>query len=319
MKRLILIKQSPAVQLGHLYEHIFCARVDTFLYERHLFPHLDYSLVGKTYYGGIVYIDIELYTDEAIALSDMIPKLAVGINEVVLSTAIRQMIAEKEELFASTGNYNNIEQALDSLHTQPWQNMDDTVLIDTKDIHKKRGVFYIAEGKVRSARKLTTGILLDTEFAKIYRELLPLFRQFAWLITSSLQAVLADTYGYYSLEDAYRNTKKATGVINTFKVAYADDANVELSDTLVTCLEVVHDLQQYGAFERHMEELRKVSHYNNPDLAPNLEKNYEDTGIFIGPKGWQKIATNQNYKLLLKHMSIEVKFGRDKVSRSLVN
>jgi hypothetical protein len=317
MKRLILIKQSPAIQLGHLYEHIFSAHVDTFLYDHHLFSQLDYSLTGKMYYGGIVYIDIELYTDVAVALADAIPTLAIDLSERTISIAASQILAEKEEPLGGTG-YDNVKRALEDLHKEPWQNIDEVELVDTKKIRKKTGSFYIAEGKMLPARKLTTSIFLDGQFAASHRELLPLFRQFALLITSSLQGVLADTYGYFSHDDAYKDRGTVVGVMNTFKVANGNDLEVDLSDTLTTCLEVVSDLQQYKAFGRYMDELREISHYNYPDSAPNIEKSYEDTLIFIGPKGWQKIATRENYELLIKHMSIEVKFGRNKVSHALV-
>jgi len=314
MKRLTLIKQSPAIQLGHLYEHIFCAHVDTFLYEHHLFPRLDYSLDGKMYHGGIIYIDIELYTEAAIALSDNLPILTIELNEEIISIAATQILAEKEEPIGGTG-YDNVKQALEDLHTHPWQNIDEVELIDTKDIRKKTGPFYIVEGRSLPARRLTTSISLDSQFASSHRELLPLFRQFAWLITSSLQGVLADTYGYFSQDDVFKGHGASVGVVNIFKVT--NDSEVDLSDTLATCLEVIRDLRQYKVFERYMGEFRAISYYNHSDSAPNIEKNYEDTLIFIGPKGWQKIAIRENYELLLKNISIEIKFGRDKVSQTL--
>lgn len=316
MKRLILIKQSPAIQLGHLYEHIFCAHVDTFFYERHLFAYLDYSLKGKMYYGGVIYIDVELYTNAAIALSNQLPTLAVELNEETVSIATAQILAEKEEPIGGKG-YNNVKRALEDLHRQPWQNIDDVVLVDTKSIRKKAGPFYIAEGKPLPASKLTAAIFLDGQFVASHRELLPLFRQLAWLIISSLQGVLADTYGYFSQDDVYKNRDKSIEVRNSFKVAKANDSEINLSDTLATCLEVVRDMQQYNAFERFMEELRKISYFNHPTVAPNLERNYEDTLTFIGAKGWQKVATKENCELLLKNMFIEVRSGRNKVSQRL--
>jgi hypothetical protein len=317
MKRLILIKQSNAIDLAHLYEHIFCMRIEEFFYNKHLFQYLDYSLVGKTYHGGVVYIDLELYTQAAISLAKELQALAITLDEATITTAVMQLLAEEEEPLSGTG-YDDVKQALETLHEQPWQDIDDVELVDVKGVRRRTKPFYIAEGKPLPARKLITGVLIDTAFAATHRELLPLFRQFAWLINSTLQGALPEANGYYSLKDVYKNTKETIGLFNTFKVANTNDMDVQLPDDLETCLEVVHDLQQYGAFAHYMDELCNLSYYDRPNLAPNLEKNYEDTLIFIGPKGWQKIATNENYELLLKHMSIEVKFGRDKVSQALV-
>jgi hypothetical protein len=272
MKRLILIKQSSAVQLGHLYEHIFWAHVDTLFYERHLFPQLDYSLNGETYYGGIVYIAIELYSEDAVALADAIPTLPIELNEETITTAATQILAEKEEPLASTG-YDDVKRALEELHAQPWRNIDDIELIDAKSIRKKIGSFYIAEGKPLPARKLTAGVMLDAKFAKAYRELLPLFRQLAWLIISSLQGTLADTYGYYSFEDVYKDTKNTTGVFNIFKVGNANDIEIDISEILETCLEVVRDLKQYDVFGRYMNELRTVLSHSPHTKQPVYSRN----------------------------------------------
>lgn len=316
MKRLVLIKQSSAIQLGHLYEHIFCAQLTAFLHERRLFPHLDYSLTGKMYYGGVLFVDIEFYTNKAMRVYDEIASLPIRLNDEILSTAIRQMIAEKETLFLSTG-YEAIKQALELLHAETWQNIDEVKQLDTKNIRKKRGSFYLADSTARPARKLTIGVFLDAAFATSHRAQIPLFRQFAWLITASLQEVLANTYGYYSLDDAYSDTKDVIGITNRFNVAYADDQNVDISDILTTSLEVIHTLRDYDAFDRLAQELHETSYRDRPASAPNLEKNYEDIHIFIGSKGWQEIAGKENYALLLEHMSIEVRFGRSKVSEAI--
>lgn len=315
MKHLILIKQSPAIQLGHLYEHIFYSHVDTFFCKHHLFPYLDYLLIGKAYYGGIVCIGIELYTKEAIALSSAIPDLAIDINKTTISIAASQILAEKEERIGSTG-YDDIKRDLKDLHARPWQNIDDIELIDTKKVRTKTGSFYIAEGKPLPAKKLTVSIVLNAEFAKVHRELLPLFRQLSLLVILSLQETLADTYGYYSLEDKYKNNGTAS-LSNIFKVPHGAGADVDLSDILQTSIKVVQNLQQYDAFERYMSRLHRTSYYDNPILAPRLERNYEDTLIFIGAKGWRQIATKQNCYDILKNATLEVKFGKDKVSTQI--
>jgi len=318
MKQLILIKLSNTIQLAHLYEHIFCRHIDSFFYEHNLFPHLDYSLVGRTFYKGVIYINLELYTDSAISLAVQISSLTIKLNKTIISTAASQLLAEKEEPYSSLG-YDKVKQALNNLQKQPWQNVDNIELIDIQGVRRKANPFYITEGKPLPARKLTTTILLGTEFVMSHRQLLPLFRQFAWLINTTLQSVLANKYGYYSLTDIYRN-KPTVGLSNIFKVADAHDVDVDLADNLATCMEVIKDLRQHNAFTRYMDELSVTSYYNHPYSAPNLERNYEDTLIFIGPKGWQKIATIGNCELLLKHMSIEVKFGRSRrASQSLIN
>lgn len=316
MKRLILIKQSDSTHLAHLYEHIFCTHIEALFYDNHLFQCLDFSLIGRTYHGGVVYIDMELYTEAATTLAKQIPTLEIKLNKTTIPTAASQLLAEEEEPFSSTG-YDNVKRALKGLHAQPWQNIDGFGQLDTKTIRRRAYPFYIAEGKSLPSRKLTTSILLDVDFARSHRNLLPLFRQLAWLIAMNLQSVLAEKYAYYNQSDSYKKTGVKIGLLNSFKVAHAHDIDVDLTENLKTCFEVLRNIQRHNGFNRYATELSKISYNNHPDLAPDVGKNHEDTLIFIGSKGWQHIATPENCELLIKHMSIELKFGRKKVSSPL--
>ncbi|HWZ65643.1 MAG TPA: hypothetical protein VNX65_02475 [Patescibacteria group bacterium] len=318
MKRLILIKQSNSFDLAHLYEHIFYTHIEELFYKKHLFQYLDYSLVGKTLYGT-AYLDLELYAEPAIILAKEIPNLTIRLDKDNIAIAASQILAEEEAPLSSLG-YETVRQALIDLHNQTWQNADNIELIDTKKVRKTtRPAFYIAEGKSLPARKLQFGVTLNKDFVIQHRVLIPLFRQFAWLIMYNIHGALSDRYGYYSTRENFKSTKKVTGLFNAFKVADAYDNDVRLSNNLEACQEVIQSLRQYDAFTRHMSVLRNISYYNRPNLAPSFEENYEDTHILIGPKGWQKIATQENYELLMKHMSIELKFGHKKVSQRIVN
>ena len=123
MKRLILTKQSLTIQTAHLYEHLFCMHITTFFDKNALFPQLDYSLNGKTYHGGIIVVDIELYTFAAIKIASQIAGLEIDINETTLKTALSQILAENEEYIESTG-YEQIANALTDIQRQPWQDID---------------------------------------------------------------------------------------------------------------------------------------------------------------------------------------------------
>lgn len=318
MKRLTLIKQYSAVQVGHLYEHIFCMQLDNFFNERHLYPYIDYMLMGKTYYGGIIYINLELYSDSAIELADAVARLETSFSNASISVAIKQMVAEREVVYSSTG-YDNVQRELQQIQEQSWQNIDTVGLVDAKDIHKKRGALYIDNYTQRVAKKLFVTISLDVKFARENRELIPLFRQLAWLIISSLQSVLPSSYGYYSFDDKYKNSKDALSLTNVFKVAYADDPNVDLDIVLHKCLEVVDGLRRHNAFKRFLQDLRDTSYYNRLNHAPNPERNYEDTHIFVGSQGWNRIARKHNGELLLDCMTIEVGLGRNKVLSNVVS
>lgn len=310
MKQLILFKQSKSIQLGHLYEHIFYAHIISFFRKNHLYQRLDYSLSGETYHHGVIFIIIELYTKAAVELSNYVPELNVEFNQTNISIAATQLLAEKERPFGGAG-LESVQHALQTLHTQPWQSIDEIRIIDTKTIRKTAYPFYIAEGKPLPSKKLTVLLKVDPEFMRSRRELLPLFREVAWLIIANLQDTLADRYGYFSLADNFMVTKHKMYLANTFQVAHTNEAHME--ECLKTSLEIIKDLQTHKGFTRYVAELQNISYTNRPNLAPNLQKNLKDTLIVMGARGWHEIATAENCELILGHMSIGVQFGRHKL------
>ena len=314
MKRLILVKQSSAIQIAHLYEHIFCMHVGDFFWERQLVPHVDYALNGKTYHGGIVVIDISLYTAQAIAVTDQITDVSIEVNEKIVKIALAQLIAEIEEPFESTG-YQAVADYLLTLDALPWQLIDDITSIDVKQVRRTAGPLYIVEGASIAARKLTTTLTVTKEFATSRRDLLPLFRQLAGVIISSWQHRVADEYGLFSLDDRYRTHKNGVSVSNVFKVARTND--IDAPAVLKTCLGTVDDLRRSGAFERFMNELQDVSYYDRSDSAPMHEDNYESTLLLLGSKGWQEVATRENCDAVLKNITVEISFKKDKISKKL--
>ena len=316
MKRLILVKQSSAIQIAHLYEHIFCMHVGDFFWEKQLVPHVDYALNGKTYHGGIIVIDISLYTAQAIAVADQIADISIEMNERTVKIALAQLIAEIEEPFESMG-YQAIADYLLALDVLPWQLMDDVTSIDVKQVRRAAGPLYIVEGASIASRKLTATAILPKEFAASHRNLLPLFRQIAWVIISSWQYKIADGYGLFSFDDWYMTHKNGVSVSNVFKVARTND--IDVPAVLTTCRETVDDLRRSGAFERFMNELQGVSYYERSDSAPMYEDNYESTLLFLGSKGWQEVATRENCDTVLKNMMVEISFKKDKVSKRLID
>jgi hypothetical protein len=303
----ILIKQCNSIQLAHLYEHLFCTAIDDLFYDNGLFPYLDYLLVGHTFHRGVVYIDLALYTDQAKELAKKVSALRIDLRQDSILIATTQLIAEKERPFGSAG-LDAVKQALMKLHEQPWQDIDDLDIIDTKRVRRRHDVFYIAKGKPMPARKLTVTVSLDPDFAASHRELLPFFRQLSTLIAESFQADLAIIYGYYNTEVTTKNTRRAVSLSSVMKVAYG--AKMDVADVLETVLNTVSDHQKYNAYTRLATELRTASHSAPAHLMPDPELMLKRTLVLIGAKGWKKTATEENCNLLLQHMTIEVKCGR---------
>lgn len=315
MKQLILLKQSTSIQIAHLYEHLFCSQLDTFLREHSLYQGLDYCIIGKTYYGGVIYVQIELYTDQAIQLAKELPRVAIRTDLDSILVATNQILAEKQEPIVMT-SHDVVIKDLQHLQAQSWQEIDQIKQIDTKSVRRRSGSFYIAEGKPVISSKLSVNLILDKEIVVRRRDLLPLFQQMSQIIMGNIISDFADAHGYYSVDESFKLRADSAVYSNIFRIG---KANVQLDESRSNILELVRDMRNDGTFERLSRQLRAVSYFDWQTITPNLERMYEDTLIFIGTKGWEEIATPENCELLLEHTSATVKFGREKATALLIN
>jgi len=307
---MIIVKQHTSVQLAHLYEHLFCSRVNKLLYQRGLFPYLDYSLIGRTYHQGVVFIDLLSYTPKADKLSRQIDGLDINTSEKSITLAMSQMLAEDEYVFESSG-YDTLKKELEGLHAQVWQNLDDVDFIDVRNARIRTGPLRLVKEKVLIARKLTIDIGFNATYAKECPELMPLVRQIILLISANLRLGLAERFGYYSVASKYKNTIKGVRMRNIFHVASGQA--VDLNQVVDAYLDEATYLQKKGAFKRLLGGLQKVSYTNHPYLAPNSELNFKDTHYFVGSEGWKIIATKENCDAILRNISASILFDGKKV------
>jgi hypothetical protein len=314
MKQLILLKQSTSIQLAHLYEHLFCSQLDTFLRNRNLYQELDYRITGKTYHGGIVSVQVDLCTDQATKLIRDIPAISIKNDLESFLVAVNQILAEKQEPIGAT-SHDAILQALGQIQAQPWITIDEFEQVDTKGIRRQPGAFYIAEGKPVISKKLYVNLTLDEEIITNRRDLLPLFQQMSRFMMSNIISDLSDTYGYYSVDDAFKLQTDSATYSNMFRTGEAD---VQLKENVEIILKLISEMRSDAAFERFASQLSDVSYLEWQTVLPDFEKIYEDTLVFIGSKGWQEIATPENCELLLKHIAVTLKFGKKEIVSALI-
>ncbi len=305
------------IQLGHLYEHIFCAHVCRYFHERQLFPYLDYSLIGKTYHEGIIVIDIELYSAKAREAAAAIPTLTLTFDKRSVEIAACQLMAELEGPPRGT-TYDALVAALEDLERQPWLPLDELTTVDVKKVRRRAGPLYISEGAPVPTRRVTISLLLDPEVAASHRHLLPLFRAITGFVSLTCSDAVADAFGFFCSQDTFVSTPKATGMRAILLAPRVRECDIAPSKIIALCQETRTTLQDAGAFTRLVEDFRCISYSERYEFAPNLETIYEDTLILVGAKGWRDLANEENCTLLLAHTSLEVKVGRDKVTARLL-
>lgn len=307
MQHIVLIKQSPMVQLAHLYEHIFCDSLSNLFTENGLYVVSDYFLMGHTYYGGIIYISLELYTDDAIKLGRSVADLDIPITQEAIMTAASQIVAEKELPFGSDG-YEKVEWLLTELQAQAWQNIDDITQIDTKSIRRSTKGFYVADGKGIKASKIMIDFTLDEITTKSRRDVIILFRQLGWFLSANLQATLPAYFGVFSDGDVFKLSREAK-CENTFKMAHG--SVIDVNEIAKTSNQIIDKILESKVLDRFIAYLRSVDYTHDYYFSPDIERTYEDTNIIIGSKGWRTLATKENGNFLRKHMVCRVRHNKE--------
>ena len=312
MKRLILLKHSDAIDTAHLYEHIFCGAVYKYFKKKKLFEYLDYSLVGKTHRPGVIQIDVELYSPEAIGCANELKSLDVAFDQETIAMSIAQILAEEQKPLFIT-DFTHLQDELIALHKHTWQTIDDFESFDGLNKKTRSGPFYVAKGEAQVAQRFSVGVYLDPEFAKLHRELLPLFRELAVLVTDNLRQELISVYGSYSYKSTFKHSIQETRLIDEFRAADVDGIRVDPDAILASSQSLVTSLYKAGVFKRYSKVLGGLSSLNDPNLSPDLEANYADTRFLMGSAGWKNIATDKNVSLVLANSTFGVKLAQDSV------
>ncbi|MCX4699000.1 hypothetical protein [Streptomyces sp. NBC_01373] len=318
---MILFKQHSATGAAHLYEHLFGAAIDDFFYSHRLSPYVDYSFHARTLTGGIVYVDVRFHTEEAKALADQIKGITVRLDTQSITTTVTQVIAELEKAFKITWGVEEIQKELSEIEEKPWQDFADFDELDPKAITIDAGAFYTLKNAERlPSLNLRTNFTLDQDFADSHRELLPLFWQLARLMNANAKATLHVTTTAYTKNVAHTNTDKTTRLTHDYFIHR--DIHLKASQVLDVACDAIRDLQQTDGIRRFVTNLREGSDSDPYRLAPNPVTVFDQSGILIGAKGWSRITTDENCKLILSHMKVSVSVGGKRASidvRELLN
>jgi len=312
MKQYIYLKPSPSIQLGHLYEHVFCMQLNALLRSKGLYSFLDYAITGKTYHGGMVYLQIDLYTKRRINIKKLVAKMAIKFDQATVSLGISQIIAEKGVMLGGNG-YDKIITELEQLHKQSWVAIDDFDILDAKNIRRKSYPIYTTDQPVSNTKKLKLSINLNTNRD---RNMIPLFRQISHLILLNIENAVCDKFGYFACDNSFISDKHSTKLTHIFNVGAA---HIEPQAIANTALEIIQSMVKDRALVRFGSQLRSMSYAKKPLEATDFEKNYEDTLVFIGAKGWKSSASPDNISKVLNASSFELIYGKQNANTALID
>lgn len=215
MKFLSLIKKSKYVQVGHLYEHMYCNALKSLFYSLDLLRSVDYFISGKTYDDGYIVIEVELLTAKATENIDKIIKLEIEASDMRgVHFALQQIIAEEECILSSDVPKQLVEE-LATLNAKGWR-IEDAII----------------EHKLEALLSDTGTPLAEHDELGVQTDTLALTTEnsdYANIILANIQDRIATQLGHF--EDAHRDTH--TRFVTEFKVIQATGVVVNELEGLI--------------------------------------------------------------------------------------
>lgn len=309
MKHFIFIKPVTHVQIGHIYEHIYCHQLTQFFREKGLFAFVDYSVDGKTYYDGYVRIEVILYSSEALALENAIDTFTPVLDDDVINGAIIQIMAEKQADIQFI-DIDVVRTSLQRILNSSWQPIEDLEVVNTKTLHKTHKGLRFIDVPSRNFMYLTQKIELNAQSAGLDFEIFaPLFVVVANAIRQNLQEIIATTSFCYSVDEKFNQTKQVLSDSNRYRIDKRQAT--ALSTEIEYTKQLLDDITRNGFVERLSEYLQTAEsgvQFGLPDDNEISKKIHR----VVGQAGWRAIGTEDNITKILQHISISFTLGSSK-------
>ena len=309
MKHIIIIKPVSHIQIGHLYEHLYCNQLAEHFRNKGLFAYVDYTIDAKTYYDGYVRIEIHLYTSLALANEDDIYSLTINLDEDLISGGLLQIMAEKYVDFWSIDRVY-IMKVLTEYNALPWSSLDTVSVISFKSKRKTVKGLELSPRATRNYLNLTQKIVFDTNSTSLDKnDTSALFVVIANALRANLQEEITNNSFCYSVSDSF--TRKGKLLI---------DSNIYRVDKRQATM-LTHEKETASnlllLMKKHQFVDRLCDFLQTTDVhmlfgSPNDEEVSDKVSVLVGKTGWQKIGTKNNIIEVINHCRIEFTLGNTK-------
>lgn len=317
MKSIILLKQHPCTQLAHLYEHLYLRQVNDHFYSRGLFKCLDYAAHGSTFdKGGVVAVEIDLYTDNAIEIKEQLHNLPVdfGTDNKNITTELTRISAEELYTLHIT-NKTDIVTQLNHLSATPWTPIDQLSSIDTHGSRQQASPIRLTDTKRPQPVTLSMSIYLDTDFINKNRELAPLFNTISRILTLTLHYKLGAHFGFYDKKlDMDTKPHRTTSTLMISK-SIAD--SVQTEQIAAYARDVVRYISSDDTIGRIVHSIHNMDYQNDIAGTLSFERVFNQTNILLGLQGWHKITSKKNIQQILAHTKITFTYRHQKATLQL--
>ncbi len=305
MRVVTIAKKVKDIQLGHLYEHLYCDALAHEFRSRGLFAYLDYHVDGKTYYRGMVVIRVELYTQEAVDREHIVYDTKAAVEDDTIAGRLLQIMAEKQ---MGVENYDDTKakRRLQQLNDMQWLSVDDAACEPMVANRTTKPAFTLAARNRRNFGTIMQTIHIDKAYVDSEpAAILPLFVVLSKTIRSNLQEDLCASLQCYSCDDWF--TKVADGYTDTNEYRVSRRQSTELSIEEEVTAALFRTMKQHDFVRRFAEHFRTLDPQQTLTY-PNIDEMIEKTDMFVGTQAWRQYATEDRIRDILAHTSIEFQY-----------
>lgn len=303
-----LIKFSHDPHLAHVYEHLYVASLRSTLQAKGLFNYLDYDVSGFSYKSYIL-MELTAYNAHVrTIISASLPLSLAFENTNIKEAAYEVGIEHGKEL---KGDVDKIRQALVNLDSQPWRRLDEIDCFDSRMVSKQPVIRLT--NKLLSLRQLICRVTLSPKSAQD-RQLWPLFHVVATALLSNLLPNINNDYHYYyqHTKHVYKNNVVHLDYIYNGWTAYRPHLTTEAT----ACAQAIKRMIANNIIATLTNYLKNAD-YTKQHGGPSCDDVANATGFLIGGAGWHKLADPKKIEDILKHTTIELRYGKQTQSISL--
>lgn len=293
MKSLALVKTTPDMQLGHLYEHIFVKNLQQYLRNQGWISCLDYSVFGMTFKTGFIVLRIRSYSENLdLQIEKIVENLQIDFSEDEIAGAALQIFAEK--MVDSVGFEENTTQELVLLEQKKWQKLED-VSIDFGVNIPYDQYLNLEPVSLKKFYNLRLSLGFSGEDA-----LLPLFLILGKIIENNVAEILENER--YSFLTEMDFDEKNCLFVSIFRRSKRQKVEKEEAWAVK---EVIESLKQTKQIRKIVEAGQKSFCINDEWIATPVEI-LERSSRLIGKRGWQELVSVENILKVLDSITIEI-------------
>jgi hypothetical protein len=299
MKKVDLVKLTQYVQVGHVYEHVYCRRVSEYMKSRNLYALLDYDMDARTYYAGIISLHITTYTEEALKAIENLLLIDGPISSDEVDGAMLQIFAEKR-VDVEYVNKSVVDKELGRLSKMEWTRVDSLTETIQPQLVERDGIIY-ADTSEDNFGVITQRI--SSAVDDIPSQLI--FAAVSEILAENLREIIPDAIFGFSKEDDFHKDHEGLTNENRYLVdlRHVQTLSVELESTK----QLLQQMRESDFVDRLRGQLATALTSPYGLVSENIVRGV--LGLVAGPRVWAGLAVEGTIRQVLNSMEISFQYN----------